>query len=142
MTVEKGRGSRILVVEDEALIAFDIADALEGFGCEVIGPVSTLERAFKVARSGELDGAILDVTVRGGKTYPVAEELLSRGIPFLFASGHDDWALPTAMRAHPRLTKPFTRAELEAQLRFLGIEIAKQIRDAQLADVRSQRPTN
>lgn len=129
MTNEAAR-DRILVVEDETVIAFEIEDALESLGCEVVGPVSTLERALELAQSGAVDGAILDVTVRGGKTYPVAELLRAQAIPFLFATGQSDWSVPPALRTYPCLTKPFTSAELERHLRSLGIEIAKRKRSA------------
>jgi DNA-binding response OmpR family regulator len=112
-------GRRILVVEDEMLIAMIIEDAVQDSGGEIVGPVATLEKALKLAEEEEFDAAILDVTIRGGKVYPVAELLLARGIPFLFASGYGDWALPAELRDKPRLTKPFTAAALEEQIRLL-----------------------
>lgn len=122
-------GCRVMVVEDEALIAFEIESTLEAFGCEVVGPVSALETALQLATESTFDAAILDVTVRGGKIYPVAEHLVARDIPFVLASGYGDWALPDMLQDRPRLTKPFTTAELEEQLRFLSVEIAKRKRD-------------
>ena len=110
---------RVLVVEDEMLIAMTIEDVLQGLGCEIVGPVATIEKALKLAQGGAFDAAILDVTIRGGKVYPVAEQLLARGIPFVLASGYGDWALPEALRDQPRLTKPFTSADLERQIRLL-----------------------
>ena len=110
---------RVLVVEDELLIAVTLEDVLQDLGCEIVGPVATMEKALKLAREETFDVAILDVTIRGGKVYPVAELLLARGIPFMLASGYGDWALPEALRDQPRLTKPFTGAELEAQIRLL-----------------------
>ena len=112
-------GRRILVVEDEMLIAMTIEDALQESGGEIVGPVATLEAALKLAEEEKFDAAILDVTIRGGKVYPVAERLLARGIPFVLASGHEDWALPEALRDKPRLMKPFTAAALEEQLKLL-----------------------
>jgi DNA-binding response OmpR family regulator len=124
MTDGGAAGYRILVVEDEMLIAMDIATALEELGCEVIGPASTLETALQLARDTALDAAILDVTIRGGKSYPVAYELLGQDIPFVLASGYGNWAIPEALRDCPRLTKPFTTAELEERVRFLCGEAA------------------
>jgi DNA-binding response OmpR family regulator len=112
-------GRRILVVEDEMLIAMIIEDAVRDSGGEIVGPVATLEAALKLAAEEEFDAAILDVTIRGGKVYPAAELLLKRGIPFVFASGYGDWALPEELRDKPRLTKPFTLAVLEEQIRLL-----------------------
>jgi len=123
-------GCRVLVVEDETLIALEIESALEALGCKIIGPVSTLERALQVATETELDAAILDVSIRGGKIFPVAEQLRTRDIPFVLASGYGDWALPHTLQERPRLTKPFTAAELEEKLGILGAEIARRKRDA------------
>ena len=100
-------GRRILVVEDETLIAMEIEGALTSLGCEIVGPVAKLERALQIARDETFDAAILDVNIRGGRTFPVAEVLLARGVPFVLASGYGDWALPEALQGYPRLTKPF-----------------------------------
>ncbi len=110
---------RVLVVEDEALIAIVIEDALAELGCEMVGPASSLEAALRLAREEPLDAAFLDVTIRGGDVFPVAEILLQRGVPFVFSSGYDDWALPDAFRGHRRLTKPFTDTELATMIRTL-----------------------
>jgi len=112
-------GRRILVVEDELLIAMAIEETIQASGGEIVGPVATLERALTLAREETFDAAILDVTIRGGKVYPVAEVLLARGIPFVIASGYEDWVLPEALRDKARLMKPFTTAALEEQLRLL-----------------------
>lgn len=112
-------GRRILVVEDDMLIAVLIEETLQELGCTVVGPVGKLDAALRLAASEALDAAILDVNIRGGHVYPVAEPLRTRGIPFALASGYDDWALPAAFRDQPRLTKPFTRGELERQVRLL-----------------------
>ena len=112
-------GQRILVVEDDMLIAVLIEQTLQELGCVVVGPVGKLEAALRLAVSEALDAAILDVNIRGGLVYPVAGQLRTRGVPFALASGYGDWALPEAFRYQPRLTKPFTCEELEAQVRLL-----------------------
>ena len=124
-------GRRILVVEDEMLIALLIEDAVKDSGGEIVGPASTLEKALKLAEEGEFDAAILDVTIRGGKVYPVADLLLARGVPFVFASGHGDSALPEELRDKPRLTKPFTAAALDEQIRSLYDEARSRRETAQ-----------
>lgn len=109
-------GCRILVVEDDMMIALHVEEALQSLGCVVIGPVARLDVALGLASDTQLDAAILDVTIRGGRVFPVAERLTSRGIPFAFASGYGDWALPEAFRNQPRLTKPFSIQELETRV--------------------------
>ncbi len=110
---------RILVVEDDMLIALLIEQVLQELGCIVVGPLGKLDAALRLASSEALDAAVLDVNIRGGLVYPVAEQLRTRGIPFVLASGYGDWALPAAFRTQPRLTKPFTPNEIEAQMRLL-----------------------
>lgn len=100
-------------------IAMDIEATLEALGCVVVGPIAKLSEALTCVAEEELDAAILDVTIRGGQVYPVADKLLERGIPFVLASGYADWALPENHRDRPRLTKPFTATELEHQVRHL-----------------------
>lgn len=101
------------------LIALEIVDALEALGCVVVGPTGELDAALQLASDRPLDAAILDITIQGGQVYPVAEQLLARGIPFVLASGYGDWALPDTFQDRPRLTKPFTGGELEGVLRSL-----------------------
>jgi two-component SAPR family response regulator len=125
MTVSDVKGCRFLVVEDEILIAVLIEDALVGMGCEIVGPTGRLDTAMQLANEGEFDAAILDITIRGGKAYPIAELLVARGIPFAFASGYSDWALPEAFRDQPRLIKPFTPRALDEQIRALCVEVTK-----------------
>lgn len=125
--------SRILVVEDEMMIALEIDDALEALGCEVVGPVATVERALELSRQGGLDGAILDIAVRDGRTYAVAEVLSNRGVPFVFASGYGEGTVPPPFRDRPRLAKPFTAAQLERHVRALESEIARLKLRAKLA---------
>jgi DNA-binding response OmpR family regulator len=109
-------GHRILVVEDDMPIALLIENVLQEHGCVVVGPVGKLDTAMRLAGSEALDAAILDVNIRGGHVFPVAERLRARCIPFALASGYGDWALPEALQNQPRLTKPFTAHELEVQL--------------------------
>ncbi len=119
MAADDPTGWRILVVEDETLIAVLIEETLRDLGVVVVGPVSTLDAALRLASGDVLDAAILDVTIRGGKIYPVAERLVARGIPFVLASGYGEWTLPESLREQPRLTKPFTQKDLETQVRLL-----------------------
>lgn len=99
---------RILVVEDETMIAMILEEILADLGCDVVGPASKLETAIGLARDEVIDAAVLDITIRGGQVFPVADILLGRGIPFILASGYGEWALPEAFQGMPRLQKPFT----------------------------------
>jgi CheY-like chemotaxis protein len=82
------RGRHILVVEDESLIALLIADALEEVGASVVGPCYTLEECLRAAREEQIDAAVLDVDLAGKDVFPAADELRSRGIPFVFHTAH------------------------------------------------------
>ena len=105
---------RVLVVEDEIFIALEIEEQLRRFGCEVIGPVGRLERALELARTPALDGALLDVTIKGGFVFPVAAELRQRDVPVIFSTGYAPESLPAAFQDLPCLRKPFSARQLEA----------------------------
>lgn len=107
---------RILVVEDETMIAMIFEEVLQDLGFEIVGPVSKLEAALKLARQEALDGAILDITIRGGMVYPVADILRQREVPFVLASGYGEWALPEAYQGLPRLQKPFTATDIDVMI--------------------------
>ena len=119
IVVAAGRlaGCRVLVVEDEMLIGLLIEDTLLELGCVVVGPVGKLDAALRLAAGEALDVAVLDVNIRGGHVYPVAERLQARGVPFVLASGYEDWALDEAFRGQPRLNKPFRAKDLEEQVK-------------------------
>ena len=114
-------GRRVLVVEDEMTIALMIEEMLHDLGAQVIGPESRLDAALRLAGEAPIDAAILDVNIRGGNSYPVADILAERGIPFIFCSGYNEWALEERHRDRPRLMKPYSLKELEDQLiKLLG----------------------
>lgn len=98
---------RILVVEDEFLVAIVLEEDLKTFGIDVVGPYSSLEAATEAARNEAYDLAILDVNLNGTMVYPLAEELIERGKPFLFLSGYESVHLPERLRTVPRLAKPY-----------------------------------
>jgi len=98
---------RILVVEDEYFIADDLSRALQRCGAKVIGPVPDLATGLELAQREELDGAVLDVNLGGDMSYPIADALDARGVPFLFTTGYDDWALSSDYRDVHRIEKPF-----------------------------------
>lgn len=107
-------GLRILLVEDEAMVAMIIEDTLTDLGCEVVGPMSSLERALAAAQTAErIDGAFLDVNLRGELVYPVADALLARGVPFAFVTGYGEKGVDARYRGAPVLTKPFMPETVE-----------------------------
>ena len=104
---------RILLAEDEGLIALDVEAMLEGFGCEVVGPLSDLEDILFAIQAQHLDGALLDVNLRGRQVFDILPEFLSRNIPVVLTSGYDDASLfPHAFRELPRISKPFDQSTL------------------------------
>jgi CheY-like chemotaxis protein len=114
-------GRRILVVEDEMTIVVLIEDALLALGAEIVGPTPRLDRALRLATEEPIDAAVLDINIQGGSSYPVADLLTERGIPYVFCSGYGEWALEERYRERPRLTKPFTSGELSVRvLELLG----------------------
>ena len=106
------QGLRIMVVEDEYLVASLIEQMLEIAGCEVAGPIPRLAEAVQAAKNEACDAAILDVNLAGQQVVPVAEILSRRNIPFLFVTGYGSGSLPAAYAGCPRLGKPFKTAEL------------------------------
>lgn len=116
-------GRRVLVVEDSPLIAAVLEDILQDLGCTVVGPIGNMAFAVDLAKTEAMDAAIIDLNIRGGKVYPVAEVLRDRNIPFLLASGYADWTLREDFKDRPRLTKPYS-AELVEQrlLTLLGLD--------------------
>jgi CheY-like chemotaxis protein len=101
-------GRRFLVVEDEYLIAADLAAVLQDLGAEVTGPAGTLEEALSLVESDgdRLDGAVLDVNLGAERVYPLADVLRRRGIPFVFTTGYDAGAFPQLYADVPRCQKP------------------------------------
>ncbi len=87
-------GKRILVVEDEALVAAMIEDILVRLGATIVGPASSIETALELAAGATFDAALLDINVRGKRIDPVVQRLRDRGIPMVFASGYGLKGLP------------------------------------------------
>jgi CheY-like chemotaxis protein len=109
---DKLSGRRVLLVEDEMMVAMLVEDMLSDFGCHVLGPASRLEEALRLADAGEIDVAILDVNLNGQETYPVADALAAKGVPFVFATGYGAGSLREAYRGRPTLQKPFQQRDL------------------------------
>jgi CheY-like chemotaxis protein len=111
------RGVRVLVVEDEGLVAMLIEDLLEDLGCTVAGSAATLAEAMELVQRGGFDFALLDVNLAGEKVAIVAEALDRRDVPFAFASGYGRTGLPVGFQNRPILQKPFHQRQLAAIIR-------------------------
>jgi CheY-like chemotaxis protein len=98
---------RILVAEDEYIIAYELSLELEDVEATVVGPVSNLHDAIAIVESGQsIDGAILDVNLGGQFIYPLADLLIERGIPFVFTTGYDASVIPDRFASVVRCQKP------------------------------------
>src|SRR5262249_5717502 len=107
---------RILLVEDEALVAMLLEEIMADLGYQVVGPVGRLAEAIELAKRAEIDGAILDVTLAGHHVYDVAATLDARGIPFMFATGYGQSGLRDDYIGRPVLNKPFRANDLKVGL--------------------------
>ncbi len=107
-------GCRVLVADDQLLIAQLIGQVLDSLGCEMIGPARTVAETLAAIRTHEIDGALLDLNFDGETCEPAARELARRGIPFIVMSGTRlPTEAPALLAEAPRLTKPFKTHELE-----------------------------
>ena len=110
-------GKRVLIVEDEFLLAMQVESELLASGCTFLGPYTNLSAALSAARSAHIDLALLDINLDGEMVYPLADELTARGVPFVFVSGYGTADLPVRFRANPRVGKPFEPALLVETIR-------------------------
>jgi DNA-binding response OmpR family regulator len=110
---------RILIVEDDYLIASLLTEVMESAGWQVVGPVGHLTDAVATAAKEEIDVAVLDVNLGGETVFPVADVLDTRKVPFLFLTGYGTETLERRFCERPRLGKPFKTAELIGVVRRL-----------------------
>ena len=116
-------GRRVLIVEDESLVAMLLETILEDMECIPVGPASNIDDGEILARDTEnLDAALLDVNVAGRQVFPVAEVLKARGVPFVFSTGYGEGGLPEEWRGQPTIQKPFTEAAIrDALMKAMGV---------------------
>lgn len=107
-----GTSLRVLIVEDEAVIALDLAGMIEDLGHVVVKIAGRYDIGLEFAESGQLDLAILDMNVHGVLSFPIAYVLRQRGIPFIFASGYGERGLIDGFRDSRVLTKPYSYESL------------------------------
>ena len=109
-------GMRILVVEDEPLLAMASADLLADSGCTVAGPVSSVKQGMRLIEQEAIDGAILDINLRGEMVFPLADLLAERSIPFVYVTGYGK-LLRACNHGRPVLQKPYSNQQL---LKIIG----------------------
>ena len=112
-------GRRVLVVEDEMMILMMIEGMLEDLGCASVTAAATIDQAIALIDAEAFDVAMLDLNLDGQRTYPVADRLAARGVPFFFSTGYSDHGLKEGYGDRPVLKKPFQHAELAETLRQL-----------------------
>ena len=115
-------GGRVLVCDDNLLIADVVAEFLRECGLEPMGPVGRLESAMRMARERALDGAILDINLAGRPCFPISAILSARRIPFIFLTGYPHASIPIEYRGAPLVSKPFEPTEMKEVLaHMLGL---------------------
>lgn len=112
----------ILVVEDEYIVAMDLAQSLEELGAIIVGPAGSVEGALALVMAGTpIDAALLDVNLGREWVYPVADVLQARGVPYVFATGYEKWIIPVSHRDAPWCEKPVNIAHLARILASLPV---------------------
>ncbi|MBA3517003.1 MAG: response regulator [Rhizobiales bacterium] len=111
-------GIRVLLVEDETLVAMLLEDMIADLGGTVIASASRVSRALEVVQDNGIcvDLAVLDVNLGGEEAFPVAVALAKRGVPFAFSTGYGSSGLPESWRSRPTLQKPFTQDQVSSVL--------------------------
>ena len=112
-------GCRVLLVEDEAMVALLLEDQLAEMGCTVVAVAGRIEAALAAARTADYDLAILDLNLDGRQTYPVLDAVAARDLSSVLVTGYGPAGLPERYRHLPVLSKPFREADLR-----LTIEMA------------------
>ena len=124
-------GRRILIAEDESMVALQLEELLHELGCAIVGPVSQVAEFARCIAEENFDGALVDVNLRGQTVFSVLPQLIERGVPFLITSGYDGGSLfPSEYLKIPRLSKPFDEQMLKARCVELFSRPARQMSPA------------
>jgi CheY-like chemotaxis protein len=107
---------KVLVVEDEMMIAMLIEDMLDEFGCNLVGPATNVPRALELIGKEQVDVAVLDLNLDGKDTYAIADALRQKNVPFIFATGYGSIGMRPEYRDRAVLQKPFQAKDLEIAL--------------------------
>jgi two-component SAPR family response regulator len=109
---------RFMIVDDEMIIALDLEGMLEDLGHTVVETVSRVDRGMELAKTSDIDMAILDINVRGQLSFPIAQILRDRSVPFIFSSGYGEGGLIDGFRDELVLTKPYDTEGLQRILQI------------------------
>jgi CheY-like chemotaxis protein len=112
---------RALVVEDEVLVGMLLEEMLRELGYELAALSTHIDEALTLARTAQFDVAVLDINLNGRQSFPVADAIRARGLPFLFATGYGSRIIGTTYKDVPILQKPFSLEELRAALAKTGV---------------------
>lgn len=116
---ESLEGRRVLLVEDSPVVLAFAGDALQELGCVVVGPAQNLAVARGLAETEVCDAALIDIRIRGEKSFAICDILAGRGIPFILTSGYADWTIPNRWQDSLQLPKPYKLEDLEVALHQL-----------------------
>jgi CheY-like chemotaxis protein len=114
-------GQRVLVVEDEYFLADDLVQSLTRLGAAVLGPVSSAAAALSLLDSGGPDLAIVDINLKGDISFAIADAMAARNLPFIFATGYDEAAIPGRFSDRPRWQKPYDVMQMMDSLGKLSL---------------------
>ena len=118
-------GLNVLIAEDDVLTAADLAATFEEMGASIVGPVSTVRDALDIVEQAErLDGAVIDIKLNGGTAFPIAEALIKRDTPFVFATAYSETAIPALFSNIVACEKPVSPVEIARALFGYGRTIA------------------
>jgi CheY-like chemotaxis protein len=109
-------GTRVLLVEDELLVSWTTQDVLEALGCTVIGPAASVSQALETIAAQAIDAAVLDLNLSGELSYPIADSLASRGVPYVFLTGYGAASIRKGYGSACALQKPLRRGDLVSAL--------------------------
>ena len=133
-------GRRVLVVEDEMMVAWLLEDLLADLGYAIVGPAASVNQALAMIETEAIDVAVLDVNLNGEMSYPIADALVAHAVPFVFVTGYDKNRMLDGYRCFPILQKPFHRSELTDTLAKLLTSTSVESTKANAAKPRAAKP--